>query len=107
MALAGIYEFWRDHDKPDDADDAWVISYAIITTTATDDVGRVHDRMPMAVTEENWDAWLDPRTDAQTATDLMAPPAAGSLDIYAITKAVNNVRNNGPELLAPLEESTG
>ena len=55
----------------------------------------------MALIEENRDAWLDPRTDAHTATDLMAPPAAGSPDIYAITKAVNNVRNNGPELLAP------
>ena len=53
--------------------------------------------MPISVIEENWDAWFDPRTDAQTATDLMAPPAAGSLDIYAITKAVNNVGNNGPE----------
>jgi putative SOS response-associated peptidase YedK len=60
--------------------------------------------MPMALIEENRDAWLDPRTDAHTATDLMAPPAAGSPDIYALTKAVNNVRNNGPELLAPPEE---
>jgi putative SOS response-associated peptidase YedK len=32
----------------------------------------------------------------------MAPPADGSLDTYAVSKAVNNVKNNGPELLEPL-----
>jgi putative SOS response-associated peptidase YedK len=32
----------------------------------------------------------------------MAPPADGSLDMYAVSKAVNNVKNNGPELLEPL-----
>ena len=61
----------------------------------------------MAVIEENWDTWHDPNTDTQTATDLMAPPATGSLDIYAITKAVTTSRNNGPELLAPLEGPDG
>jgi hypothetical protein len=30
----------------------------------------------------------------------MAPPTG--LDIYAISKAVNDVKNNGPELVAPL-----
>lgn len=74
LALAGIYEFWRDDSKPDDAEDAWVISYSIITTTATDDVGRVHDRMPMAVDEDNWPAWLDPGTAADKAKALMGSP---------------------------------
>ena len=61
----------------------------------------------MALIEENRDAWLDPRTDAHTATDLMAPAAAGSPDIYAITKAVNNVRNNGPNCSRPRRSSDG
>jgi putative SOS response-associated peptidase YedK len=32
----------------------------------------------------------------------MAPPPPGSLDIYAVSSAVNNVKNNGPELIEPL-----
>jgi putative SOS response-associated peptidase YedK len=32
----------------------------------------------------------------------MAPPLDGSLDMYAVSKAVNSVKNNGPELLEPL-----
>jgi putative SOS response-associated peptidase YedK len=32
----------------------------------------------------------------------MAPPPPGSLDIYPASTAVNNVRNNGPELIEPV-----
>ena len=32
----------------------------------------------------------------------MAPPPPGSLDIYPVSTAVNNVRNNGPELIEPV-----
>lgn len=57
----------------------------------------------MAVTEQNWTSWLDPeQTDPDVAHQLMAPPEPGSLEIYPVSKDVNNVRNNGPELLEPL-----
>jgi putative SOS response-associated peptidase YedK len=101
LTLAGLYEFWRDESKPADDPEAWLTSFTIITTTATDDVGRVHDRMPMAIAPDDWDAWLDPRVDdVETVRGLMAPPSG--LDIYAISTAVNNVKNNGPQLLEPV-----
>lgn len=106
LALAGLYEFWRDKSKAEEDPDAWVRSYTIITTTATDDVGRIHDRMPMAIAPENWTDWLDPRNqDVDDLRALMAPPLGGSLEMYAVSTAVNSVRNNGPELLAPLAPS--
>jgi putative SOS response-associated peptidase YedK len=102
---AGLYELWRDNDLPADYPDAWLAAFTIImtTTAATDDIGHVHDRMPMIVVCENWADWLDPRLiDNDDIRALMATPPVGSLDIYAVTKAVNNVCNNGPELLEPL-----
>ncbi|GCE38245.1 protein of unknown function DUF159 [Rhodococcus wratislaviensis] len=52
----------------------------MITTNSTDDVGHIHDRMPMSVAEANWADWLDPTdTDVDFARSLMAPPAPGSL----------------------------
>ncbi len=106
LALAGLYEFWRDKDKPSDDPDAWLITFTIITTTATDDVGHIHDRMPMTIAKSDWEAWLDPRiNDVDDIRRLMAPPPQGSLDIYAVTTAVNSVKNNGPELLEPLQEA--
>ena len=62
----------------------------------------------MAVTAESWEAWLDPRMDDVDAVlGLMTPPTG--LEIYAISKAVNAVKNNGPELLKPVpaEPTTG
>jgi len=103
LPLAGLYEFWRDKDKQSDAPDAWLITFTIITTNATDDVGHIHDRMPMTVRPEDWEAWLDPRVSTvDTIRGLMAPPPPGSLDIYPVSTAVNNVRNNGPELIKPV-----
>jgi putative SOS response-associated peptidase YedK len=103
LALAGLYEFWKDKEKDEDDPDAWLVTFTILTTEATDDVGHIHDRMPMTVERANWEEWLDPRiTDADKIRSLMAPPEPGSLDIYAITTAVNNFKNNGPELLEPL-----
>jgi len=103
LPLARLYEFWRDKDKPSDHPEAWLITFTIITTNATDEVGHIHDRMPMTVRPENWEAWLDPRvTKAENVRRLMAPPPPGSLDIYPVSTAVNNLRNNGPELIEPV-----
>ena len=100
LALAGLYEFWRDDDKPSGDPDAWLTTFTIITTRATDDVGHIHDRMPMTVGSDDWRDWLDPRIgDPSRLRSLMAPPAPGSLDIYPVTTAVNKAENNGPELL--------
>ncbi len=98
LAMAGLYEFWKDR-----AADDWVISYTILTTTAADDLGHLHDRMPLLVEPDGYDAWLDPvphPTEALLA--LLVPAAPGRLDAFPVSTAVNNVRNNGPELIAPL-----
>ncbi len=98
LAMAGLYEFWKDREA-----DEWVVSYTILTTTATDDLGHVHERMPLFLEPEAYDAWLDP---APRPTDellgMLVPAAPGRLDAFAVSTAVNNVRNNGPELIVPL-----
>jgi putative SOS response-associated peptidase YedK len=98
LAMAGLYEFWKDREADD-----WVVSYTILTTTAEDDLGHVHDRMPLFLEPDAYDTWLDP---APRSTDellgLLVPAAPGRLDAFAVSTAVNNVRNNGPELIVPL-----
>jgi putative SOS response-associated peptidase YedK len=105
LAFAGIYELWRDKSMPDDHEDAWLWTGSIITTDATDDLGQIHDRMPMLVTPDRWDEWLDPEnhdTAHLMATMLPAVPSAASgLTTFAVSTAVNSVRNNGPELIEP------
>ncbi|MEU9715830.1 SOS response-associated peptidase [Streptomyces sp. NPDC047976] len=101
MAMAGLYEFWRDPAVTDGDDPAaWWATCTVITTEATDAAGRVHPRMPLALAPADYDAWLDPgHQDPDALRALLATPAGGRLTARAVNTAVNNVRNNGPELL--------
>ncbi|MEV6955571.1 SOS response-associated peptidase [Streptomyces sp. NPDC051183] len=101
MAMAGLYEFWRDPAVADEGDPAaWWATCTIITTEATDAAGRIHPRMPLALTPDDYDAWLDPaHEDPHELRALLAAPGGGRLEVRAVSTAVNNVRNNGPELL--------
>lgn len=98
LAMAGLYEFWKDRGT-----DQWVVSYTILTTTAQDSLGHVHERMPLFLEPSAYDAWLDPvPRGADELLGLLIPAAPGRLDAFAVSTAVNNVRNNGPELIRPL-----
>ncbi len=102
LAFAGLYEIWRDKSLPEDHPDAWVWTAVIITTRAEDEVGRIHDRMPMVIEPDRWEDWLDPGdTDPARVRALLAPAAAGGLATYPVATDVNAVRNNGPRLIEP------
>jgi putative SOS response-associated peptidase YedK len=100
LALAGLYEFWRDRTKADDDPERWLVTAVIITRPAAPGLAHIHDRQPLILTPDLWEAWLDPAVGADGAAGLLladAPPLVPD----AVTTAVNSVRNNGPELLAP------
>jgi putative SOS response-associated peptidase YedK len=94
LAFAGLYAWWRA------AEDApWLLTCTIITTDATDALGQIHDRAPMYVPRDAWGAWLDAQTPGDPRT-LLSPHAP--VQATAVSTRVNNVRNNGPDLIAPL-----
>jgi putative SOS response-associated peptidase YedK len=106
LAMAGIYEIWRDPTKDRDDDAAWLRTCAVITTRATDAAGHVHDRMPMVIRREVIGRWLDPTlTDSNAALDLLSVTEADQLAAYAVSTAVNSVKNNDPSLLDPIPDS--
>ena len=103
LAFAGVYELWRDEALPADHERAWLWTAAIITTQATDDVGQIHDRMPMVIAHDHWADWLNPDdSEPGQLQATMRPAMAGGLTSYPVSTAVNSVRNNGPELIVPL-----
>jgi putative SOS response-associated peptidase YedK len=109
LAFAGIYELWRNSQVPDDHEDAWYWSASIITTQATDDIGRIHDRTPMVIAPESWTDWLDPANNEKELQLAAMRPAtfsgSGGLASYPVSTAVNSVRNNGPSLIEPLGDA--
>ena len=104
LAMAGLYELWRDPSVPTDAEtDPWLWTVTVLTTTATDDLGRIHDRMPLLVEKQRYAEWLDPAVDdPDELRGLLVPAAPGLLSAYPVATTVNNVKNNGPELVDPL-----
>jgi len=103
LALAGLYEFWKPTDADPDDPASWLTTMTLLTTTAPDDTGRIHDRAPLMIDREHWAAWLDPATtDPGQVMGLLTPAAPGPLEAYPVSTAVNNVRNNGPGLVDPL-----
>jgi putative SOS response-associated peptidase YedK len=104
LAFAGLYELWRDASLPEDHERAWLWTATIITTSAPDELGRIHERMPMVIQPDRWQDWLDPEAnDAADLIALLAPAASIGLTSYPVSTAVNSVRNNGPELIERIE----
>ncbi|MFE4519349.1 SOS response-associated peptidase [Kitasatospora sp. NPDC056783] len=105
LALAGLYEFWRDRAVPPGHPQAWLVTFTIVTTDAEESLAPIHERMPLFLDREDWDAWLDPRlTDPDAARRLLIPPPPGALRATPVSPAVGSIRNNGPELTEPWTE---
>ncbi len=103
LAMAGLYELWRDPERDQDDPLRWKWTCTVITTEATDDLGRIHDRMPLMLTRDSYDAWLDPtNNDKAGLLGLLSPAAPGLLEAFPVSTLVSNVANNGPELVEPL-----
>ena len=104
MALAGIWEVWRDKADPDAPP---LRTCAIVTTEANDLMAPIHDRMPVILERKDWATWLDPGTDIERVGRLMVPAADGVLEAYPVSSMVNKVTNDGPHLIEPLPDPPG
>ncbi|HEV1998069.1 MAG TPA: SOS response-associated peptidase, partial [Candidatus Dormibacteraeota bacterium] len=94
LAMAGLYEHWKAPD------DTWLSTCTILTTSAPDELGEIHDRTPLLVPREAWALWLAP--DVAAPDGLLIPGTSGVLDAWPVHKDVGSVRNNGAYLVDPL-----
>jgi len=102
LAVAGLWAAWRDPAVKDD-DAAWLHSCTVITTSANGTMAPIHDRMPVILPESRWDEWLDPNNDdLESLLRLLVPIDDDVLTMHEVSTDVNSVRNNGPELVAPV-----
>lgn len=101
LAMAGLWAVWKDPETG-----LWVPSAAVVTTDANRMMSAIHDRMPVLLPREAWDDWLDTEVDdADYLQSLLQPAPDDVLGMRPISTRVNNVRNEGPELLDRVEEA--
>ena len=99
LVLAGLWATWRDP-----ATGQPVETCTIVTTAANAAVEAIHDRMPVILSEGAWAAWLDPGfPDLAALQAMLGPCPAEGLEVYRVSPRVNAVRNDGPELLEPID----
>jgi putative SOS response-associated peptidase YedK len=98
LALAGLWAGWRDPST-----DSVRRTFTIVTTTRNEALSDLHDRMPVIVPEAAWARWLTPgAADDGELIGLLTPNDTVELEIYAVSRAVNDVRQDGPALIEPL-----
>jgi putative SOS response-associated peptidase YedK len=98
LTFAGLWEFWRDPAN----DEIELRTCTIITTDANDLIRPVHDRMPAVLAPSDWVRWLDrDNHDVGSLAGLLAPADARQFEMYAVSTAVNSVRNNDATLNHP------
>ena len=98
--FAGIWDTWSHRGK-------LVASCAIITTSANELVGELHDRMPAILLDELHDAWLDPRTDRKVLTKMLKPFPSLMMKGYPVSSSVNSPESDGAELLVRVDTEVG
>jgi putative SOS response-associated peptidase YedK len=97
LTLAGLWDGWRDP-----ATERVVRTFTIVTSRPNHQMADIHNRMPVVVPDTVWALWLDPRSDQSELQAVLEPTDDVELRIQAVSRLVNDVRNDGPQLIEPL-----
>jgi len=98
MALAGLWDRWQ----PPDPEKPPLASCTIVTTAANRQMRAVHDRMPVILEPESWRLWLEPEKSA--AVGLLKPAAEGILELYRVSRKINNPQYIRKDCIEPLAD---
>jgi putative SOS response-associated peptidase YedK len=94
LVMAGIWQTWeRDGEA--------FTSCAIVTTAANKAMRRIHHRIPVILTSEQWALWLG--EEGKGAATLMKSAPEDALSFHRVSTEVNSNRASGPELIDPLD----
>jgi putative SOS response-associated peptidase YedK len=102
LVFAGLWEVWWPADVDRDATDP-LRTCTIITTNANELITPIHDRMPVVLSPDEWDQWLDrDNSDTNALVQLLKPADERALEMFEVSTRVNSVKNNDGELVAPV-----
>ncbi|MBS1185829.1 MAG: hypothetical protein H6R09_1430 [Proteobacteria bacterium] len=94
FGMAGLWEHWKAPDGQT------VESCTIVTVDANALIAQLHDRMPLIVAPEDYDAWL-----TAESKELPHAVAAGDMRYHPVSPLVSNARNDVPACLEPIDEA--
>jgi len=93
FAFAGLWEYW-EHDRET------VYSCTIITTTANQLINPIHSRMPVIISHNNINHWLDKQAPRETTQQLLASDGYDGMALKQISDWVNSPSHNDKNCLS-------
>ncbi|MDY0884524.1 SOS response-associated peptidase [Dongia soli] len=96
FAFAAIWEDWTPPDGEK------IESCALFTTESNGLISPIHERMPVILPPDQYEAWLSPATSLMKAVDMMRAFPSAQMQAHQVGKAVSSVKAAGAELIAPL-----
>lgn len=101
LAMAAVFSTWW---PPDSATKEPLVTCAVVTTDAMGELAGIHHRMPLVLSEDRWESWLDPqRTEIEGLLVPPGPELLSELELRPVSTEVNSMRNNHPQLLDRVE----
>jgi len=97
FAFAGLWERWRNP-----VTDEWIESCCIVTCGTNELTAKFHDRMPVIVPAQDYDAWLTGTPEEALA--LLKPYPADEMRAYPVSSRVGSPRNDSAELVTEVRE---
>jgi putative SOS response-associated peptidase YedK len=101
FAFAALWETWSS------ADGSEIDTVALLNTHANGVISAIHERSPVILPRADFEEWLDPATSVKGAHALLTPPPDDLLEMVPVSRAVNNIRNDGPQTQAAPEADVG
>ena len=99
FCFAALWETWIGPNGEE------VESAALITTVANATLMPVHHRMPVMLTPDTFEPWLDcAHVDPLMASQLLKPLPDDAVKVHPVSAAVNKTVNDAPGLIAPVAE---
>jgi putative SOS response-associated peptidase YedK len=68
-------------------------------------LGGVQDCMPVMLMPEDYDAWFGPTSSPEELRALLRSHDASLMEAYAVSRAVNSVKNDTEECIEPIVDA--
>ncbi|MFD2998739.1 SOS response-associated peptidase [Pontibacter toksunensis] len=97
FSFAGLWDEWLDKSTGE-----ILHTYTIITTSANELVKPIHNRMPVMLSPEAEELWLDEHESKEELLKLLQPYDADKMKTYPVSPLVNAAQNNVPDVINSL-----
>jgi len=94
FSFAGLWDAWKDPENGH-----YFPSFTIITTEPNAMLEQYHHRMPVILTGQEEEVWMNPKSTLEEIEYLLKPYNPDNMENYPVSPLVGNTRNNDPSLI--------